>query len=119
MDKPNLNMRQRQWLDVLKDYDYEILYHPGKANEVADAFSRRAESAPIRDVCMRMTMMTPVLDIIREAQVEVVRPENRNREWVFGQMSEFVTDIRGRIWVPYTVTTRNFQLYEHYLFNRS
>ena len=32
MDQPNLNMRQRRWLDVVKDYDCEILYHLGKAN---------------------------------------------------------------------------------------
>ena len=80
MDLPNLNMRQRRWLDVVKDYDCEILYHPGKANMVADALSRREESAPIQDVCMRMTVMTPILDTIREAQVEAVRPENLKRE---------------------------------------
>ena len=67
MDQPNLNMRKRRWLDVVKDYDCEILYHPGKANVVADALSRRAESAPIRGICLRLTVMTPVLDNIREA----------------------------------------------------
>ena len=36
-----LNMRQRRWLELLKDYDCEILYHPGKANVVADALSRK------------------------------------------------------------------------------
>ncbi|KAL5549869.1 hypothetical protein UlMin_000045 [Ulmus minor] len=34
-----LNMRQRRWLELVKDYDCEILYHPGKANKVADALS--------------------------------------------------------------------------------
>ncbi|XP_019258946.1 PREDICTED: uncharacterized protein LOC109237138 [Nicotiana attenuata] len=34
-----LNLRQRQWLEILSDYDVDILYHPGKANVVADAFS--------------------------------------------------------------------------------
>lgn len=34
-------MRQRRWLKLLKDYDCEILYHPGKANVVADALSRK------------------------------------------------------------------------------
>jgi len=67
MDQPNLNMRQRRWLDVVKDYDCEILYHPSKANVVADALIRREESVPIRGMCKRMTMMTPVLDTIREA----------------------------------------------------
>ncbi|XP_052723852.1 uncharacterized protein LOC128193787 [Vigna angularis] len=36
-----LNMRQRRWLEFLKDYDFELLYHPGKANVVADALSRK------------------------------------------------------------------------------
>jgi hypothetical protein len=37
-----LNMRQRRWLELIKDYDLEIHYHPGKANVVADALSRKA-----------------------------------------------------------------------------
>ncbi|KAL0546451.1 hypothetical protein IC582_016360 [Cucumis melo] len=36
-----LNMRQRRWLELVKDYDCEILYHPAKANVVADALSRK------------------------------------------------------------------------------
>ena len=35
-------MRQRRWLELVKNYDIEILYHPGKANVVADALSRKA-----------------------------------------------------------------------------
>jgi hypothetical protein len=35
-----LNMRQRRWIELIKDYDLGIHYHPGKANMVADALSR-------------------------------------------------------------------------------
>jgi hypothetical protein len=38
----NLNLRQRRWLELIKDYDHGINYHPGKANVVADDLSRRS-----------------------------------------------------------------------------
>ena len=34
-------MRQRRWLELIKDYDLSLQYHPGKANVVADALSRK------------------------------------------------------------------------------
>jgi hypothetical protein len=36
-----LNMRQQRWLELIKDYDLEVHYHPGKANVVTDALSRK------------------------------------------------------------------------------
>jgi hypothetical protein len=38
----DLNMRRRRWLELIKDYDLEVHYHPGKANVVANALSRKA-----------------------------------------------------------------------------
>jgi len=38
----DLNLRQRHWLELIKDYDLEVHYHPGKANVVADALSRKS-----------------------------------------------------------------------------
>ncbi|KAL8108014.1 hypothetical protein AgCh_024440 [Apium graveolens] len=51
-----LNMRQRRWLELIKDYDCEILYHPGKANVVADALSRKE----------RLRMITTSEELIRD-----------------------------------------------------
>ncbi|XP_072077973.1 uncharacterized protein [Arachis hypogaea] len=41
-DQKELNMRQRRWMELLKDYDFELSYHPGKANVVADALSQKS-----------------------------------------------------------------------------
>nr|GEV16142.1 putative reverse transcriptase domain-containing protein [Tanacetum cinerariifolium] len=48
LDQKELNMRQRQWLELLSDYDCDICYHPGKANVVADVLSRKERIEPLR-----------------------------------------------------------------------
>jgi hypothetical protein len=40
--QPELNMRQRRWLELIKDYNLQVHYHPRKANVVADALSRKS-----------------------------------------------------------------------------
>ncbi|GJR93821.1 putative nucleotidyltransferase, ribonuclease H [Tanacetum coccineum] len=51
-----LNMRQRRWLELLADYDCEICYHPGKANVVADALSRKKRIKPLRVRALILTV---------------------------------------------------------------
>jgi hypothetical protein len=67
-----LNMRQRRWLELIKDYDLEVHYHPGKANVVADALSRKVhcnhlELEPVSD---------PLCEEMRRLNLEVVRQGN-------------------------------------------
>ncbi|GKC94403.1 putative reverse transcriptase domain-containing protein [Tanacetum coccineum] len=63
LDQKELNMRQRWWLELLSDYDCEIRYHPGMANVVADALSRKEISKPLR---VRALVMTISLDLPKQ-----------------------------------------------------
>ncbi|GJS18386.1 putative reverse transcriptase domain-containing protein [Tanacetum coccineum] len=67
-----LNMRQRRWIELFSDYDCEICYHPGKANVVADALSRKERVKPKRVRAMNMTLQSSIKDMILAAQKEVV-----------------------------------------------
>ncbi|GJT72830.1 putative reverse transcriptase domain-containing protein [Tanacetum coccineum] len=51
-----LNMRERRWIELFSDYDSEIRYHPGKANVVVDALSRKERVNPKRVRAMNMTL---------------------------------------------------------------
>nr|GEY60681.1 hypothetical protein [Tanacetum cinerariifolium] len=68
-DQKELNMRQRHWLELLSDYECEIKYHPGKANVVADALSRKERLKPRRVRAMSMTIQSGLKAKILEAQV--------------------------------------------------
>nr|GEZ23220.1 putative reverse transcriptase domain-containing protein [Tanacetum cinerariifolium] len=83
-----LNIRQRRWLELLSDYDCEIRYHPGKANVVAGALSKKERIKPLRVRALVMTIDLDLLKQILGAQTKASKPENLKKEDVGGMLIE-------------------------------
>jgi hypothetical protein len=116
----NLNLRQRRWLELIKDYDLGINYHPGKANVVADALSRRShvsqlvvDSMPF-ELCeefdklnlriianteaMEMKVGSSLLQEIRRGQLEDEKVHEIKRNIKEEKSSGFLEDDEGVLW---------------------
>ncbi|GKE61654.1 putative nucleotidyltransferase, ribonuclease H [Tanacetum coccineum] len=65
-----LNTRQFRWIELFSDYDCEIRYHPGKANVVVDALSRKEWVKPKRVRAINMTLQSSIKDRMLAAQKE-------------------------------------------------
>ncbi|GJV53705.1 putative reverse transcriptase domain-containing protein [Tanacetum coccineum] len=90
-----LSLRQRRWIELLSDYDCEIRYHPGKANVVADALSRKKRNKPLRVQALMMTVHNDLPKQIHEGQEEAMKRENVKAEKLgrlIKQIFEFRTD---------------------------
>jgi hypothetical protein len=126
--QPDLNLRQRRWLELVKDYDFGMNYHPGKANVGADALSRKPaalnalmESLPpelqeemaqlnliiVEADCTNMLEVTPTLEEeIRKAQADDSLLQHHITRMQAGKNQDFLIDeqgtlrFRGRICVP-------------------
>ncbi|GJW37823.1 putative reverse transcriptase domain-containing protein [Tanacetum coccineum] len=88
-DQKELNMRQRRWIELLSDYECEIKYHPGKANVVADALSRKERLKPRRVCAMSMTIQSGLKAKILEAQGEDTKDLKAPTEWLKGLETHF------------------------------
>ena len=121
-----LNMRQRRWLELIKNYDCTINYHPGKANVVADALSRKERLRQMivsedlikefekleLDVCTpelvkekvyMMTFQPELLEKIRRHQEEIMDGDKNkltNEERCGQKDDKGVIRNLNRIWIP-------------------
>ncbi|GKC35489.1 putative reverse transcriptase domain-containing protein [Tanacetum coccineum] len=125
-------MRQRRWIELLSDYDCEIRYHPGKANVVADALSRKEREKPLRVrvlVRIRALVMTVHSDLpqrILNAQTEAMKKENVEAEKM-GRLIKPIFEIRSdgiryldkRVWLPLYGGLRELIMHESHKSNYS
>ncbi|XP_075077297.1 uncharacterized protein LOC107789900 [Nicotiana tabacum] len=90
-----LNLRQRRWIELLKDYDIDILYHPGKANIVTDALSRKSMGS-LSHVEADKVKMTKYLCHLASLQVCLVDAEGGRILVQNTAKSSFVTEVKER-----------------------
>nr|GEV25070.1 putative reverse transcriptase domain-containing protein [Tanacetum cinerariifolium] len=88
LDQKELNMRRRRWVELLSDYDYEIRYHPGKANVVADALSKK-DKEPIHVRALVVMVHNNFPKQIRNAQAEACEKKNIGAKRFVGEGEPF------------------------------
>src|SRR5512142_1521282 len=119
--QPDLNLRQRRWLELIKDYDMSIHYHPGKANVVADALSRKSYCTAlcIEGMCEELRQefehlnmgivehgfvaaleaRPTLVDQVRAAQVNDPEIAELKKNMRVGKARDFLEDEHGTIWM--------------------
>jgi hypothetical protein len=115
-----LNLRQHRWLELIKDYDIGINYHPGKANIIADALSHKkyCNAMVVRRMKLELRQeigylilaivnepamiveMEPTLEVeIRRAQLEDEKLEKIRQLIKENKASDFTEDDHGTLWL--------------------
>ncbi|GJY26122.1 reverse transcriptase domain-containing protein [Tanacetum coccineum] len=92
-----LNMRQRHWIKLFSDYDCEIRYHPGKANVMVDALSRKERVKPKRVRAMNMTLQ---LSIKGDVRTLIMDEAHKSKYSIHPGADKMYYDLRDRYWWP-------------------
>jgi hypothetical protein len=126
----NLNLRQRKWLELIKDYDIKIYYHPGKANLVADALShkkyynttiargmrpelcqeiRYLNLAMVNETAMAVEVEPTLEAEIRKAQMEDEKLREIRELIKDNKTSDFTEDGNGTLWLGKRICVPNLK----------
>ena len=112
--QPDLNLRQRRWLELVKDYNVEIHYHPSKANVVADALSRKSyvpKDDHLREEMARLNVhivprgSSHVLNVQSTLEDRIRKTQSSDKDLMETQMQtgenkapDFKVDNEGTLW---------------------
>ncbi|GJZ98964.1 putative reverse transcriptase domain-containing protein, partial [Tanacetum coccineum] len=95
---------QRRWIELFSDYEYEIRYHPGKANIVADALSRKERLKPRRVRALAITVQIGTRERIQVAQRDIrtiiMDEAHKSKYSVHSGADKMYYDLRDRYWWP-------------------
>ncbi|GJV43254.1 putative reverse transcriptase domain-containing protein [Tanacetum coccineum] len=97
LDQKELNMRQRNWLELLSDYDYEIRYHLGKANVVADALSRK-EQEPLQTEARKLENLKS--EDLGGMLIEASREPEKLKKEKLESRADGTLCLNNRSWLP-------------------
>ena len=84
-------------MELIKDYDCEILYHPGKSSVVTDALSRQVYHTSVYYVIIHTTVKLTILDGLEKWQVEALKPKKVKKEWMVHYADILLDDPCGLI----------------------
>ncbi|GJW23120.1 reverse transcriptase domain-containing protein [Tanacetum coccineum] len=118
-DQKDLNMRQRRWIELFSDYECEIRYHPGKANVVADALSRKERVKPRRVRAMAMTIQSGMkqqmekrdngslyfldriwVPLVGDVRITIMDEAHKSKYSVHPRADKMYYDLRDMYWWP-------------------